>query len=258
MTYVSLQKLHVTGTKDKKEVKNVYIMSSSCEILENSVVKAMKKQYKEWDNGESNVLMSILSSFVLQHASLSCTFTANSIEKCLTWNILTTPMSHMPWNFVSYRQFYEWIFTFYFTDYMKLYDFEGVFNVEISHVQCQQLVVVESSSYPTVCFIPSYLNQHSISFKTLLEFGKNLKITSKITLNIAWPMTIYFLHLYTIDINKYTYSRDTYHMLFHMIDSVNLRSFKIIIMFKWDKSLVPNEISITRGICIHNLNMIKI
>ena len=70
-------------------------------------------------------------------------------------------------------------------------------------------------------------------------------------------MTIYFLHLYTIGINKYTYSRDTYHMLFHMIDSVNLRSFKIIIMFKWDKSLVPNEISITRGICIHNLNMIK-
>jgi len=70
-------------------------------------------------------------------------------------------------------------------------------------------------------------------------------------------MTIYFLHLYTIDINKYTYSRDTYHMFFHMIDSVNLRSFKIIIMFKWDKSLVPNEISITWGICIHNLNRIK-
>ena len=123
-------------------------------------------------------------------------------------------------------------------------------------VQCT--VYVESVFFATVCFTPSYLNQHSISFKTLLEFGKNLKITSKITLNIAWPMTIYFLHLYTIDINKYTYSRDTYHMLFHMIDSVNLRSFKIIIiMFKWDKSLVPNEISITRGICIHNLNLIK-
>ena len=140
---------------------------------------------------------------------------------------------------------------------MKLYDFEGIFNVEISLVQFQQLVVSEFSFFPTVCFIPSYLNQHSICFRTLFEFDINLKMTSWITLNIAWPMTIYFLHLYTIDINKYTYSRDTYHMLFHMIDSVNLRSFKIIIMFKWDKSLVPNEISITRGICIHNLNMIK-
>jgi len=64
-----LQKLHVTGTKDKKEVNNVYIMSSSCEILEQSAVKAMKTQYKECNNDKSNVLMSILSSFVFQHAS---------------------------------------------------------------------------------------------------------------------------------------------------------------------------------------------
>ena len=40
-----------------------------------------------------------------------------------------------------------------------------------------------------------------------------------------WRFTFYIYILYAI--NKYTYSRDAYHMLFHMIDSVNLRSFKI-------------------------------
>lgn len=102
-------------------------------------------------------------------------------------------------------------------------------------VQCT--VYVESVFFPTVCFIPSYLNQHSISFHTATisnwSLAKAWKYLRKITLKIAWPMTIYFLHLYTIGIYKYTYSRDTYHMLFHMIDCVNLRSFKIL-MFKLD------------------------
>ena len=172
----------------------------------------------------------------------------------ITWNILTTLTGHEILSVIdSFMNEYLLFILQIIWNCMTLKAFSMLRSPMFS-VSSWLLL----SPVPTVCFIPSYLNQHSISFKTLLEFGKNLKITSKITLNIAWPMTIYFLHLYTIDINKYTYSRDTYHMLFHMIDSVNLRSFKIIIiMFKWDKSLVPNEISITRGICIHNLNLIK-
>ena len=104
-------------------------MSSSCEILEQSTVKAFKSHFLE--NTTQTFLMWMWSSFALEHASIYWTFIKHLIEQWLV--IRSHDYTHEILSLTDKSNF-KWIFTLYFTDYMKLYDFEGIFMVEISQL----------------------------------------------------------------------------------------------------------------------------